>query len=282
LSSFELVGGLSDNAHVPVDLFAHRADSWQIALKSFPELSLDEEEIFWREVHALVRLDHPCIIPFFGFVLQIPPRGPRIATHFIAGGSLKEVLVSQPAPWTGTAKSIVVAGIVAGMAFAHESGIVHRDLKPSHILLDENYRPRICDFGSSRDQSLSAILTETVGAPPHAVLELSEDADYDVFSFALILYEIVVGQPAFSPLLAFPQLYQKLKTQDERPNIPAAIEPFVAELIRHGWSANAAERLSFHEMFEELRSHAFCVVRDEFNRADVTAYVAWIGASSWA
>jgi hypothetical protein len=65
-------------------------------------------------------------------------------------------------------------------------------------------------------------------------------------------------------------------------DIPAAIEPFVAELICHGWSANAAEQPSFHEMFEELRNHEFCVVRDGFNRADVAAYVAWIETSSWA
>jgi serine/threonine protein kinase len=215
LSSFEMVRVLSDHLRIPVHLLANRASGCQIAVKSYPVLSADEEEVLRHEIDAAVKLQHRCIVPFFGFVLQVPPNGPRIATYFMAGALLKEVLASPPAWCTGTAKSIAVVGIVAGMAFAHESGIVHRDLKPSNILLDENYRPRICDFGSSRDQSSSTILTETVGAPPHRALELSEDADYDVFSFMLILYEIVVGQSAFSPLLAFPQLYQKLKTQDE-------------------------------------------------------------------
>jgi serine/threonine protein kinase len=88
------------------------------------------------------------------------------------------------------------------MAFAHESDIIHQNLKPSNILLDENHRPRIYNFGSSRGQPLSETLARTVGTPPSAAPELYDDADYDgkadVFSFALILYEIVAGQTAFS------------------------------------------------------------------------------------
>jgi serine/threonine-protein kinase len=138
-------------------------------------------------------MQHRSIVPFFGFFFQVPPNGPRIVMHLMAGGSLNEVLTSPLAWWTGTAKSITVAGIVSGMVFAHESGIVHRDLKPGNIPLDENHRPRICDFGSGHNQSQSAALTGTIGTPPHVATELDEDANYDVFLFALILYEIVVG-----------------------------------------------------------------------------------------
>jgi serine/threonine protein kinase len=179
LASFELVKGLSDNVRVPLDLFAHRANGWQIAVKSFPKLSPDEETIFWCEVDALVRLDHPCIVPFFGFLLQVPLRDRRISTRFMAGGSLKEVLASRPAGWTSTAKSIVVAGIASGLARRYESGIIHCDLKPGNILLDENRRPQICHFGSSREQTLGTTITGRVGTPLYMAPELNGHDDYD-------------------------------------------------------------------------------------------------------
>jgi hypothetical protein len=278
-SSFEIVRALSDNSRVPVEILVDRATGFQIAMKSFPLLSQNEEGIFWREVDALVRLEHRCIVPFFGFMLQVRLNGPRIATHFMQGGSLQSVLASPPSWWTGTAKSIVVAGIAFGMAFTHECGIIHRDLKPSNILLDEKHRPRICDFGSSRDQSLSRTVTGMVGTPLYMAPELYDDVDYDgkvdVFSFSLILYEIVVGHPVFSAQLSLGQLALKV-AKGMRADIPAAVKSFVARLIRRGWSANPAERPSFTEIVEELRSHSFCVVRDGFNCEEVTSYVRWI------
>jgi hypothetical protein len=97
----------------------------------------------------------------------------------------------------------------------------------------------------------------------------------DVFSFALILYEIVVGRSVFSRDRSLPQLALKL-AKGERADIPDTVEPFVAGLIHQGWSSDPTERSSFSEIFEELRSHAFCVARDGFNRADVESYVKWI------
>jgi serine/threonine protein kinase len=150
----------------------------------------------------LIALDHPCIVPFFGYTLQTDISGPKIATHFMSGGSLREVLDCRPSWWTGTAKSIVVKGIVAGMIFMRESGISHRDLKPSNILLNENRRARICDFGSSRSLSLTASMTGMCGTAPYMAPELYEQNNdcaekVDVFSFSLIFCEIVVGHPVF-------------------------------------------------------------------------------------
>jgi serine/threonine-protein kinase len=155
----------------------------------------------------------------------------------MAGGSLKEVLASRPAWWTGTAKSIVVAGIASGMAFTHESGIIHRDLKPGNILLDENHRPRICDFGSSREQALGTTITGMVGTLIYMAPELYGDDDYDekvdVFLFVLILYEIIVGSPVFSPHLSLPQLALKVAKGD-RAEIPRTVRAFVRYLIPRG------------------------------------------------
>jgi len=113
--------------------------------------------------------------------------------------------------------------------------------------------------------------------------ELYKDEGHDekpeIFSFALVFYVTVAGRPAVSPRLTFPQICQKLKIRDERPVIPAALEPFVAALIPRGWSTNPTEPPSFKEIFEGLRSQVSCVVRDEFNHQNVDSYITWIGGS---
>jgi serine/threonine protein kinase len=158
-------------------------------------------------------------------------------------------------------------------------------LKPDNILLDENHRPRICDFGSSRDQSLRTTLTGMVGTPLYMAPELYEIGNYDgkvdVFSFALILYEILTGCPVFSPRLSLPQLALKV-AKGERADIPRTAMPFVQDLIRKGWSSDPVERPSFTDIFENLREHEFCVVQEGFDRNEVALYIEWIGGSPTA
>jgi serine/threonine protein kinase len=178
-------------------------------------------------------------------------------------------------------KSIVIARIASGIAFAHESDIIHRDFKSSHILLYENHGPRICDFGLVRDQSVVTTITGKVNPRIYTAPEFYDETDCDekadVLSFWLILCEIVVGQPAFSPELSMIRLVAKV-AKGERAEIPATVERFVAGLIRRGWSSNPAVRPLFREIFEELRRQVVCVARDGFDRAAVESYVRWIGA----
>jgi hypothetical protein len=285
LSDFVLVRVIKEDSRCPVEIHRNRVNGNQIAVKCFPKLSTQDDiqkEIFIREIEALVRLDHRCIVPFFGYVLQVQESGPKLATHFMPGGSLADVLESNPSWFTGTAKSIVAAGIVIGMSSVHTSGIIHRDLKPSNILLDADRRPRISDFGSSRDLDLMRTLTGggQVGTPLYMAPELYEERDYDekidVYSFALVLYEIVVGHPVFPPTLTFMQLCAKI-LRNERAEIPSNVEGLVADLIRRGWSSDPAERPSFAEIYEILRQNNFRITSDDFDASEVASYVTWAG-----
>jgi serine/threonine protein kinase len=181
-------------------------------LKTLLRLDQLREKEFEGEIDALIKLDHPFIVPFVGLILPVgriddsASVGSRIASQFMVRGSLRDVLASDSSWWNGTAKSIVIVGVVVGMIFMHELGTIHRDLKPGNILLDECHRPRICDFGSSRDLSLSATMTSKIGTPLYMAPELYNDTeDYDnkidVYSFSLILFEIVTGRSVFSPTL---------------------------------------------------------------------------------
>jgi serine/threonine protein kinase len=189
----------------------------------------------------------------------------------------------------GRAPLIIVVGIAAAIVFTHESGIIYRDLKPGNMLLGENRRARICDFGSSRNGSLTRTITEKVGTPLYKKPDLYDDAGCDgksdVYSFALILCETTVSHRVFSLDRSRVQLSRKM-ISGERTDIPATVESYVAELVRAASSEDAAKRPSFKDIFQELQKREFCVSEDGFDAQAVASYVHWIGESrcpeSWA
>jgi serine/threonine protein kinase len=116
------------------------------------------------------------------------------------GGSLEAALEERPGWLRGTALAKIVVGIDLGMQFVHSRGYMHRDRKPSNILLDDEHQALIGDFGSSRLEDLAIMFTKNVSMPLYMAPEMSEDNytnKVDVFSFAMILYGIVVGQKVF-------------------------------------------------------------------------------------
>ena len=125
-----------------------------------------------------------------------------LTMSFIQGKSLKEVLKEDGAFPMQRAESTALQ-LCEAVAVAHEEGVVHRDLKPANILLDENGRVFVTDFGIARSLEFSGG-TETghiIGTPAYLSPEQSRgehiDTRSDVYSLGLILYEIVAGELPF-------------------------------------------------------------------------------------
>lgn len=87
--------------------------------------------------------------------------------------------------------------IAVGLAHAHGKGVVHCDLKPANILLDQDGKPRLADFGQSRlsHEQKPALGTLFYMAPEQADLEASPDVRWDVYALGVILYTLLVGSP---------------------------------------------------------------------------------------
>jgi serine/threonine kinase 32 len=136
-----------------------------------------------------------------------------------------------------TGKAIVICGIVVGIKFIHSRGIVHRDLKPENIMLDEQGHLKIGDLGSSGFCDLSLTLTSGVGSPLYMAPEMYSGGGcttaVDVYSFALILYEVLVGERVFLATTTLSVLFLKV-SQGHRPELPAGMEPTVLQIINRG------------------------------------------------
>ena len=231
----------------------------------------DDQIIFQREVQCLFGLDHPCIVKFAGYTLPCPLTKNRflIFTEYVTGGSLSSVIEkSSDFSWfDSTVRTIIVVGIVSAMKHIHAQSLVHRDLKPGNILLDEEHHPILCDFGSSRllfdDATLTNLRTREMYyymAPE--ICSGSEDYDnkIDVYSFGIMLYEIITGKLALRHLNMI-QVARYIN-EGKRPQIPNTVLPFTRELIESCWSQEPSERPSFESIYRDIEAHNFRLFSD--------------------
>ena len=161
-----------------------------------------------NEIQVLSKVDHPMILRFIGYCLNNFDSNPfpAIITEFLPNGSLNdEIKISingiASDEWTSTSKYIILLGISLGMNYLHLKHIVHRDLKPTNILIDENYYPKICDFGFSKitEKELNQIkMSSYLGTPLYIAPEILSHESYtykvDIYSFALIACEILLNK----------------------------------------------------------------------------------------
>lgn len=140
-----------------------------------------------RESSILFKLHHPFIVKFYGITFRSfeDPTilSPIILTEYISKSTLKKILDDEKLgvaefDWDATKKYICLLGISNAMKYLHSCGILHLDLKPENILIDQNYNPKICDFGLSRcfpenfTQSTKLSSQGQIGTPLYMAPEL--------------------------------------------------------------------------------------------------------------
>jgi serine/threonine protein kinase len=151
------------------------------------------------------------------------------------------------------------------MRFVHSQGFIHRDLKPSNILINEDGHALISDFGTTRPVEADHTATPDVGTVQYAAPELFlEDQQIatkrsDIFSFGLVLYEILVGCPVFpSSEYAFPVMRKLLK--GDMPPIPDRVGNLMQGLIGRCWSLDPEKRPTFDDILNEFEVSQFAIL----------------------
>ncbi len=219
--------------------------------------------LFVKEARALAQLTHPNIVAVHdvGEVDGLP----FIVMEHITGRSLKEHIQHEgPLP---VAEAVRLAIQVAtGLDFAHSRGIIHADLKPSNVLLDEDGRPKICDFGIARsveegEESGQLFATAQYVAPERVEGKKASTAT-DVYGLGLVLYEMLVGKPPFtssyaSVLLRDHVVRQPVPPSHLRPSLPKDLDDIVLRALAKDPGLRyprASDMVAALELFEDTGS----------------------------
>jgi len=191
-------------------------------------------------VNALIQLNHPCLLAIKGICQDDGRR--QIITEFLPNGSLCQFIDDSGVKFVSHTNQMKwIVGIVLGMWHMHSQHIVHRDLKPENILLDVKFEVKICDFGCSKDATETVTLTSNFGTPLYEAPELFNGEEIndltkvDVFSFGLVLYEIIYGKLTYKDTMAF--AIQSFHNDRKRPQfrhseLDSSIEKQVQDLIK--------------------------------------------------
>lgn len=252
-----------------------KASRAPIAIKKIQDLAKpDDQRSLIREIIVPLRLNLPGIVKLIGFRLPDNVGDPAIIiTEFMPNGTLEAVLKDRlnglPTPHFGpTEFSKAVFGIAATMAQVHANRAIHRDLKPGNVFMDQDWEPRIADFGLAKVVTTGMQMTMAIGSPLFMAPELllddeTYDFSVDVFAYGVLLYTAFTSRTEFddgspAPKLSIQVLRKvadggRLKWQPEIP------EPFWKLIVRC-WDQVPPERPSFADIVKEMReSDAFTI-----------------------
>jgi tetratricopeptide (TPR) repeat protein len=172
-----------------------------------------------REAQALARLTHPNVVT----VHDVGTHAGQVwlAMEFVSGQTLRAWLAQQPRRWTTTLEILCAAG--RGLAAAHQRGLLHRDVKPDNVMIADDGRVRVMDFGLARlegpDTGTELPLTDARASPgssdaastsygallgtpaylaPERFLGYEADARSDQFAFCVMAWEALFGERPFT------------------------------------------------------------------------------------
>ncbi len=214
----------------------HAALDRYVALKVLHPALLEDPNFlarFRREARMVAKLDHPNIVPIYDF--NEHEGRPYLVMKYIEGETLKARM--KRGPLTPAEIRAVVQAVGNALAYAHRQGILHRDVKPSNVLLAQDGRIYLADFGLARmaqagESTLSADMlmgTPQYISPEQAMGKKDLDARTDIYSFGVMIYEMVVGRVPYladTPYsIIHDHIYAPLpRPRDLNPQVSEAVE----------------------------------------------------------
>ena len=262
---YRIVEQLGQGGMATVYKAYHAALDRYVAVKALhPAFGEDPnfEVRFQREARLVAKLEHPNIVPVYDYAEH--EHRPYLVMKFIEGDTLKARL--NQGPLTSTEISTVVDAVGAALAYAHKQGILHRDIKPSNVLLATDGQIYLADFGLARiaqsgESTLSSDMimgTPQYISPEQAMGKKDLDEGTDIYSFGVMLYELVVGQVPFNADTPFSIIHDHIYSPLP---MPRAINPKVPESVERvllkGLAKERADRYANIDAFVQAFKQAW-------------------------
>jgi serine/threonine-protein kinase len=225
-----------------------------------------------RELRALRRLRHPRIVSLLGtsegdygevmVVLELVEPGSlrKLLDAARDGGALPACVGALPCPAGGPALFRIGRDVASALKYLHQRGIVHRDLKSANVLIAGDGHAKLSDFG------LAKVVRETGGATaapstamggggggtvgwmaPEVMNGAAATEKADVFSFAVVLWELMTAAVPFAGQIAV-AISRAVVDRHERPPLPVACPSALKALIKRMWHAEPRRRMTAAEV----------------------------------
>lgn len=258
---------------------------WQHIKVAVKQLELDIEATpesrqasLEKEVEFLGRcMLHPNVVRLCGVCVEPP----MVVTEYYSNGSLYQILQKAREGHAAVAKQLtwklrleMLSQIATGMIFLHfTSGCVHGDLRSPNIFVDQGWQAKIGDFGFAKKLGGAAAVpasktTNPRWLAPEVAMNSNQSREADVYSFAIIMWEMLTWQKPFEDMKSVQVCYQV--NQGARPDIPPdeelpGLNPGIVQaglnnykdLMCRCWSPDPQERPDFRIVAESLRSLSY-------------------------
>lgn len=173
-----------------------------VAIKIFPaDLAHGEaRDRFIREARVVGQLSHPNIITLHDMGIEESTQTPYLVMEYIEGLPLDRVLEKGTLPFPRACAWVAQAA--EALDAAHKHGVIHGDVKPANILITDDAKVKLTDFGMARVARRDGGDSPLLGTPaywcPEQIMGRPQDARSDLFSLGVVLYEMVTGTKPFA------------------------------------------------------------------------------------
>jgi serine/threonine protein kinase len=236
----------------------------------------DYVERFRREARSVAQLSHPSIV-------TVIDRGEQDGRQFIVfeyvdGENLK-ALVEREGPLPEREALELALQIAQALSFAHEHGLCHRDVKPQNVLLDEEGRAKVTDFGIARSLDVQAGITQTgtvMGTSDYIAPEQARGAkasvQTDVYSLGAVLYELLTGDVPYRGdnfvSIAMQHINEPVPSvRERRPDV----SPCVEAVVQRAMAKDPRDRF---QSMDEFGAELQACLADEDGSTEATLVVA--------
>ena len=238
-------GGIGQ-VHAAYDTILQR----EVAMKSLrPELLSDANfvERFRSEATSLARLNHPNITTLYS--LFPDGRNLYMVMELVRGSTLDSILEKRKVALDIRECLAIIAQAADGLDYAHSMGVIHRDIKPSNLIVSGNGTLKIMDFGIARvrgsqrlTRSGSIVGTLAYMAPEQLRGEEGDDS-CDLYSLAIVLYEMLSGAPPFNAASEYDLMQAQINQKPDRltPKV-AALDPKIENALLKALSKKPDQR----------------------------------------